>query len=110
MHVHVGIEDPNLRIDLMNQVRYFLPHLLALSTSSPFWQGQDTGLKSYRLAVFNELPRTGMPEQYMSYGEYEQHLNALVQAGVIGDGTKIGWDNRPSEIGGAACRERVSPN
>ncbi|HET8726489.1 MAG TPA: carboxylate-amine ligase [Alphaproteobacteria bacterium] len=96
MHVHVGIEDPNLRIDLMNQARYFLPHLLALSTSSPFWQGQDTGLKSYRLAVFNELPRTGMPEQYMSYGEYEQHLNALVQAGVIEDGTKIWWDIRPS--------------
>jgi len=96
MHVHVGIEDANLRIDLMNQARYFLPHLLALTTSSPFWQGHSTGLKSYRLAVFNEVPRTGMPEPYMGYGEYEQHLNALVQAGVIEDGTKLWWDIRPS--------------
>jgi len=96
MHVHVGIEDPNLRIDLMNQVRYFLPHLLALSTSSPFWQGQMSNLKSYRLAVFDEMPRTGMPEPFMSYGEYEQHLHALVQCGVIEDGTKIWWDIRPS--------------
>ncbi|MEO3434781.1 carboxylate-amine ligase [Inquilinus sp. CAU 1745] len=96
MHVHVGIEDENLRIDLMNQARYFLPHLLALSTSSPFWQGQDTGLKSYRLAVFNELPRTGIPEDYRGFGEYEQHVNALVQAGAIEDGTKLWWDIRPS--------------
>ncbi len=96
MHVHVGIEDPNLRIDLMNQARYFLPHLLALSTSSPFWQGMETQLKSYRLAVFNEMPRTGMPEEYISYGEYEQHVAALVNAGVIEDGTKIWWDIRPS--------------
>lgn len=96
MHVHAGIEDPDLRIDLMNQMRYFLPHLLVLSTSSPFWQGQDTGLKSYRLAVFNELPRTGMPEQYANFGDYERHLNALIHAGVIEDGTKIWWDIRPS--------------
>ncbi len=96
MHVHVGIDDDNLRIDLMNQVRYFLPHLLALTTSSPFWQGQASALKSYRLAVFNELPRTGMPEIYASYGEYEKHLSALVQVGVIEDGTKIWWDIRPS--------------
>ena len=96
MHVHVGIDDPNLRIDLMNQVRYFLPHLLVLSTSSPFWQGQDTGLKSYRLAVFNEMPRTGMPDAFQSFGEYEQHLTALIQTGVIEDGTKLWWDVRPS--------------
>ena len=96
MHVHVGIEDANLRIDLMNQVRYFLPHLLALSTSSPFWQGQDTDLRSYRLAVFNEMPRTGIPEEYVSFGEYERHLSALVQTGVIEDGTKLWWDIRPS--------------
>ncbi|NNG03531.1 MAG: carboxylate-amine ligase [Inquilinus sp.] len=95
-HVHVGIDDDNLRIDLMNQVRYFLPHLLALSTSSPFWQGNDTELKSYRLAVFNEMPRTGMPEDYLSFGEYEKHLDALVQTKVIEDGTKIWWDIRPS--------------
>ncbi len=96
MHVHIGIEDPNLRIDLMNQMRYFLPHLLVLSTSSPFWQGEDTKLKSYRLSVFNELPRTGIPDAYISFGEYEQHLAALVQTGVIQDGTKIWWDIRPS--------------
>ena len=96
MHVHVGIDDMNLRMDLMNQVRYFLPHLLVLSTSSPFWQGQDSGLKSYRLAVFNEMPRTGMPEDYQSFGDYEQHLAALIQTGVIEDGTKLWWDVRPS--------------
>ncbi len=96
MHVHVGIEDANLRIDLMNQARYFLPHLLALSTSSPFWQGEDTGMKSYRLAVFNELPRTGIPERFEDFWEYEQHLRVLTDAGVIEDGTKIWWDIRPS--------------
>ncbi len=95
-HVHVGIDDDNLRIDLMNQARYFLPHLLALSTSSPFWQGQYTKLKSYRLAVFNELPRTGMPESYQSFGEYKQHLDALIQTKMIEDGTKLWWDIRPS--------------
>jgi carboxylate-amine ligase len=96
MHVHVGIEDANLRIDLMNQMRYFLPHLLALSTSSPFWQGEKTGLKSYRLAVFSEMPRTGMPEEYETWGEYQQHLDALIDCGVIEDGTKLWWDIRPS--------------
>lgn len=95
-HVHVGIEDDNLRIDLMNQMRYFLPHLLALSTSSPFWEGIDTELKSYRLAVFNELPRTGIPEPYAGFNDYEQHLNILSETGVIEDGTKIWWDIRPS--------------
>ena len=74
MHIHVGIEDDHLRIDLMNQVGYFLPHLLALSTSSPFWRGEDTGLKSYRMAVFNELPRTGLPEHFESFGEYRRQL------------------------------------
>ncbi len=96
MHVHVGIEDPDLRIDLMNQMRYFLPHLLALTTSSPFWRGQLSNLKSYRLAVFNELPRTGMPEAFENFGDFEKHLSALVQVGVLEDGTKIWWDMRPS--------------
>lgn len=96
MHVHVGIEDPQLRIDLLGQIAYFLPHLLALSTSSPFWRGEDTGLKSYRLAVFNELPRTGLPEVFDSYGEYERHLRILVDAGLIEDGSKLWWDVRPS--------------
>ncbi|NJN45577.1 MAG: carboxylate-amine ligase [Candidatus Competibacteraceae bacterium] len=96
MHVHVGIEDNQLRIDLMNQVTYFLPHLLALSTSSPFWGGEDLGLKSYRLSVFNELPRTGLPEFFASYEEYERHAKMLVDAGLIEDTTKIWWDIRPS--------------
>jgi carboxylate-amine ligase len=97
MHVHVGIEDEDLRIDLMNQVLYFLPHLLALSTSSPFWQGIETGLKSYRTAVFRALPRTGMPDEFTSWGDYRRHVDALVEAGVIEDGTKLWWDIRPSE-------------
>jgi carboxylate-amine ligase len=96
MHVHIGIEDPQLRIDLLGQVAYFLPHLLALSTSSPFWRGEDTGLKSYRLAVFNELPRTGLPELFESYGEFERHLRILTDAGLIEDGSKLWWDVRPS--------------
>lgn len=97
MHVHVGIEDNELRIDLMNQVRYFLPHLLMLSTSSPFWEGDDTGLKSYRLAVLHELPRTGLPQRFESYGEYRRAIEVLINAGVIEDATKIWWDLRPSE-------------
>lgn len=96
MHVHVGIEDEELRIDLMNQVRYFLPHLLMLSTSSPFWEGHDTGLKSYRLAVLHELPRTGLPQRFESHGEYLRAIEVLIRAGVIEDATKIWWDLRPS--------------
>lgn len=96
LHVHVGIEDDELRIDLMNQVGYFLPHLLALSTSSPFWRGEDTGLMSYRMAVFNELPRTGLPDHFESYGEYTRQLDRLVAAGLIEDATKLWWDVRPS--------------
>ena len=96
MHVHVGIEDAELRIDLMNQLTYFLPHLLALSCSSPFWEGEDTGLKSYRLTVFDALPRTGLPEQFASYAEYERHVAVLITAGLIDDASKIWWDLRPS--------------
>ncbi len=96
MHIHVGIENDDLRIDLMNQVSYALPHFLALSTSSPFWVGDDTGLKSYRIAVWNEMPRTGLPERFESYAEYQRHVNILVNTGVIEDATKIWWDIRPS--------------
>lgn len=96
MHVHIGIDDDELRIDLMNQVAYFLPHLLALSSSSPFWKGKDTGLKSYRLNVFDGLPRTGLPERFSSFSEYERHVAVLVNAGLIEDATKIWWDLRPS--------------
>ncbi len=97
MHVHVGINDDELRMDLMNQVSYFLPHLLALSTSSPFWQGHNTGLKSYRLSVWDEMPRTGIPGNFDSYAEYRRHVDALINAGIIQDATKIWWDVRPSD-------------
>jgi carboxylate-amine ligase len=96
MHVHVGIDDDECRIDLMNQMRYFLPHLLAMSTSSPFWEGVDTGLKSYRLTIFDALPRTGLPKRFDSYAEYARHLDVLINAGLMEDGTKIWWDMRPS--------------
>lgn len=96
MHVHVCIEEPDLRIDLMNQVRYFLPHLLALTTSSPFWQGHETGLKSYRLTVFDALPRTGLPDQFQSFTEYQRLVEQFVSAGLIEDASKLWWDIRPS--------------
>lgn len=95
-HVHVAVEDDDLRVDLMNQICYFLPHLLALSGSSPFWRGTDTGLSSYRLSVFRGLPRTGLPDQFISWGEYERFVSRLVDAGVMEDATKLWWDVRPS--------------
>jgi carboxylate-amine ligase len=97
MHVHVGIDDDELRIDLMNQVSYFLPHLLALSCSSPFWAGRDTGLKSYRLTIFDALPRTGLPERFASWAEYQRHINILIDSGLIQDSSRIWWDLRPSK-------------
>lgn len=97
MHVHVGIEDDELRIQLMNQFTPFLPLLLALSTSSPFWEGQDSGLKSYRIPVFDTFPRTGLPERYQDFSEYQQQLEMLQRAGVIEDATVIWWDLRPSD-------------
>ena len=96
MHVHVCIPDEDLRIDLMGQAVYTLPHLLALSTSSPFWHGHDTGLKSYRIAVWDALPRTGLPEHFESYGEYQRHIDVLVRAGLLEDASKVWWDIRPS--------------
>ncbi len=96
MHVHVAIEDPELRIDIMNQARYFLPHLLMLSTSSPFWMGRDTGLKSFRLALSKQSPRTGLPGRFNGWGEYAQAVQVLVDAGVMEDASKIWWDLRPS--------------
>ena len=97
LHVHVGVEDDELRIDLMNQVGYFLPHLLALSTSSPFWRGEDTGLASFRVSVFDGMPRTGLPERFESWSEYRRHVGILVQAGLVEDATKLWWDVRPSD-------------
>jgi carboxylate-amine ligase len=96
MHVHAGIEDDQLRIDLMNQATYFLPHLLALSTSSPFWMGQSTGLKAYRPSVFGNLPRSGLPEHFESAEEWQHMLEQLAQTGLCDDPTKIWWDLRPS--------------
>ncbi|TDI53149.1 MAG: carboxylate-amine ligase [Acidobacteria bacterium] len=96
MHVHVGLDDEDLRIDIMNQVTYFLPHLLALSGSSPYWHGEDTGLKSYRPAVFRALPRTGLPDVFTSWADYRRHVDVLVETGVIEDATKLWWDVRPS--------------
>lgn len=96
LHVHVGIEDDDLRIDLMNQLSYFLPYLLALSTSSPFWEGEDMGVMSYRVSVFDSLPRTGLPEYFDSYAQYQRLVDQLVRADVISDATKIWWDVRPS--------------
>jgi carboxylate-amine ligase len=95
-HVHVGVEDPDLRIDLMNQARNYLAPLLALSTSSPFWEGRDTGLKSYRSIVFRSFPRTGIPPTFISYQHFAETLEALTQSGCIEDGTKLWWDIRPS--------------
>lgn len=98
MHVHVGIDDDELRIDVMNQLVYFLPHLLALSTSSPFWQGRKSGLMSYRVSVFDELPRTGLPERFASFGEFRRHVDVLISAGLIEDSSKIWWDIRPHHV------------
>ncbi|PSL20627.1 carboxylate-amine ligase [Shimia abyssi] len=95
-HVHVGIPDPDMRIDLMNQLAYFLPHLLALSCSSPFWVGDDTGLSCYRLTVFDNLPRTGLPPRMDSWSTYERSVEAMTRVGVIEDSSKIWWDLRPS--------------
>lgn len=96
MHVHVGIPDPDMRVSLVNQLKYFLPHLHALSTSSPFWQGDDTGMKSYRLTVFDNLPRTGLPPRMDSWDEFSSTVDTLVSLGLIEDASKIWWDLRPS--------------
>ncbi len=96
MHVHVGIEEQDTRIDLMNQLSYFLPHLLAMSTSSPFWQGEDTGLNSYRLTVMDNLPRTGLPPRLDSWGAFQRSVDTLVELELIEDSSKIWWDLRPS--------------
>jgi carboxylate-amine ligase len=95
LHVHVAVPEKQTAIDLMNQVRYFLPHLLALSTSSPFWMGRDTGLKSYRTTIFRRFPRTGVPDHFNSWSEYENYVNLLVDLKCMDDARKIWWDVRP---------------
>jgi carboxylate-amine ligase len=94
-HVHIGIEDREFLIDAANVARYFLPHLLCLSTSSPFWIGRNTGLKSYRSVVFGSFPRSGVPRFLPSWSDYQQYLETLVLTGCIPDGSKIWWDVRP---------------
>jgi len=95
MHVHVAMPDRTSAIDIMNAARYFLPHVLALSTSSPFWMGRDTGLKSYRTTIFRRFPRTGVPDYFGSWGEYESYVNLLVGLHCIDDAKRIWWDIRP---------------
>jgi carboxylate-amine ligase len=95
-HVHVGIEDREFLIDAMNVARYMLPHVLCLSTSSPFWMGRETGLMSYRSIIFRNFPRTGIPRTFESWADYKYHVDTLVRTGSIPDGTKIWWDLRPN--------------
>lgn len=95
MHVHIGIGDPDFTIDTMNVLRYMTPHLLALSTSSPLWHGRDTGLKSYRSALFRRFPRTGLPVSFSSHAEYQAFVEVLVKTGCVEDGSKLWWDLRP---------------
>jgi carboxylate-amine ligase len=95
MHVHVSMPDLETGIQIQNVARYFLPHLLALSTSSPFWEGRNTGFKSYRSIIFSNFPRTGIPGQFVSYAEFQAYVDLLVKTGCIDNGKKIWWDIRP---------------
>jgi glutamate---cysteine ligase / carboxylate-amine ligase len=95
LHVHIGIEDRNTAIHIMNSMRYFLPHILALSTNSPFWMGMDTGFKSYRVKVFERFPRTGIPDTFANWSDYENFVALLVKTKCIDNGKKIWWDIRP---------------
>jgi carboxylate-amine ligase len=95
-HIHIGVEDPDLRIEIMNQARNFLAPVLALSASSPFWEGRETGLKSYRSIIWRSFPRTGIPQYFISHKHFEDLVEALVHSGCIEDGSKIWWDIRPS--------------
>ena len=98
MRVHVGIDDDDLRVDLMNQLTYFVPHLLALSCSSPFWDGERTGLMSFRMTLYNSLPRTGLPERFASYAELKRNIDMLVRNGMIEHAGKMWWDVRPDSL------------
>jgi len=100
LHIHVAVPDRTSTIELLNEARYFLPHLLALSTSSPFWQGRDTGLKSYRTTVFRRFPRSGIPDEFDSWSQYEAYLDMLVELHCIDNGKKIWWDLRPHPMFG----------
>jgi carboxylate-amine ligase len=95
LHVHIGVENRDAAIRIMNSLRYFLPHLLALSCNSPFWRGMNTGLKSYRAKVFDKFPRTNIPDTYSSWSEYESFVNLLIKTNCLDNGKKIWWDVRP---------------
>jgi glutamate---cysteine ligase / carboxylate-amine ligase len=95
LHVHIGIEDRNTAIHIMNSMRYFLPHILALSSNSPFWMGMNTGFKSYRCKVFERFPRTNIPDVFANWAEYQTFLDLLVKTHCIDNGKKIWWDIRP---------------
>ncbi len=95
-HVHIGIEDPEFLIDAMNVVRYFVPHVMCLANSSPFWMGRETGLMSYRSIVFRNFPRTGIPPEFASRAAFDRFLDTLVRTHCIPDGSKIWWDVRPN--------------
>jgi carboxylate-amine ligase len=96
MHVHVEFRDPRRRVDVMRRLLPYVPLFLALSTSSPFWRGTDTGLKGYRLAAYDELPRTGLPELFRTSDEYEAYVSALVRSGAIENSSRLWWTVRPS--------------
>jgi carboxylate-amine ligase len=95
LHVHIGVEDRETAIQLMNGARYFLPHLLALSANSPFWLGMETGLRSYRCKVFDKFPRTNIPDLYSSWSEFDNYVKLLIHTNCIDDAKKIWWDIRP---------------
>jgi len=95
LHVHIGLDDRETGIQIMNAARYFLPHIFSLSTNSPFWKGRNTGFKSYRSKIFDRFPRTGIPDHFQSYQEFESYVNLLIKTGCIDDGKKIWWDIRP---------------
>ncbi|HOI30194.1 MAG TPA: carboxylate-amine ligase [Melioribacteraceae bacterium] len=95
LHVHIGLENKEDTIHIMNALRYFLPHIFALSTSSPFWEGRKTGFKSYRTKIFDRFPRTGIPDHFNSYGEFESYVNLLIKTGCIDNAKRIWWDVRP---------------
>lgn len=98
MHIHIGIANRETQIQLMNEMRYFMPHILAISTNSPFWMGMNTGLKSYRSKVFERFPRTALPDSFSSWREYQSYVDLLIQTGSIDNAKKIWWDIRPHPV------------
>jgi len=98
VHVHVAVKELDRRIHIMNAARYFIPHILAMTTSSPFWLGFNTGLKSYRSEVFKKFPRTDIPDHFESYQQYQTYVDLLVKMNCVQDATKIWWDIRPHPI------------